>query len=177
MTSPTPFQSMIVMDIFFLQKPPHEYVGELLASLNYFPTTQRLTIVILKARNLKIESTSGLWGKYQSRDLAEYVTSQKRHYSFFYDQHAFCHFLRGRGDARKQSTLNVIAKIYCHSFQTICGKSELMIWWVIAWIVFFYFHRSRSQSVPHVEQNQIGQKADRYAKKDFKSSLQRSFYI
>lgn len=46
-----------------LQKPPHEYVGELLVSLNYFPTTQRLTIVILKARNLKIESTSGLWGK------------------------------------------------------------------------------------------------------------------
>ena len=49
---------------FSLQKPPHEYVGELLVSLNYFPTTQRLTIVILKARNLKIESTSGLWGKY-----------------------------------------------------------------------------------------------------------------
>ena len=48
---------------FSLQKPPHEYVGELLVSLNYFPTTQRLTIVILKARNLKIESTSGLWGK------------------------------------------------------------------------------------------------------------------
>lgn len=49
---------------FSLQKPPHEYVGELLVSLNYFPTTQRLTIVILKARNLKIESTSGLWGMY-----------------------------------------------------------------------------------------------------------------
>ena len=52
-----------VNDYFLLQKPPHEYVGELLVSLNYFPTTQRLTIVILKARNLKIESTSGLWGK------------------------------------------------------------------------------------------------------------------
>ena len=44
--------------------PSHEYVGELLLSLNYFPTTQRLTIVILKARNLKIESTSGLWGEF-----------------------------------------------------------------------------------------------------------------
>lgn len=44
------------------KKPAHEYVGELLVSLNYFPTTQRLTIVILKARNLKIDSTSGLWG-------------------------------------------------------------------------------------------------------------------
>lgn len=44
--------------------PSHEYVGELLLSLNYFPTTQRLTIVILKARNLKIESQSGLWGKF-----------------------------------------------------------------------------------------------------------------
>jgi len=42
--------------------PSHEYVGELLLSLNYYPTTQRLTIVILKARNLKIETTSGLWG-------------------------------------------------------------------------------------------------------------------
>lgn len=97
MTSPTPFQSMIAMDIFFLQKPPHEYVGELLASLNYFPTTQRLTIVILKARNLKIESTSGLWGKYQSRDLAEYVTSQKRHYSFFLWPACFLPFFTGEG--------------------------------------------------------------------------------
>ena len=49
---------------FFTQMPSHEYVGELLLSLNYFPTTQRLTIVILKARNLKIESTSGLWGEF-----------------------------------------------------------------------------------------------------------------
>lgn len=40
----------------------HEHVGELLLSLNYFPTTQRLTIVILKARNLRIESQTGLWG-------------------------------------------------------------------------------------------------------------------
>lgn len=54
---------------YFSQKPPHEYVGELLLSLNYFPTTQRLTIVILKARNLKIESTSGLWGEYQTKCL------------------------------------------------------------------------------------------------------------
>ncbi|PFX31542.1 synaptotagmin-1-like [Stylophora pistillata] len=44
------------------KKPAHQYVGELLVSLNYFPTTQRLTIVILKARNLKVDSTSGLWG-------------------------------------------------------------------------------------------------------------------
>lgn len=60
------------LSALILQKPPHEYVGELLLSLNYFPTTQRLTIVILKARNLKIESTSGLWGEY----LAHYMTSR-----------------------------------------------------------------------------------------------------
>ncbi|EDO31748.1 predicted protein, partial [Nematostella vectensis] len=39
-----------------------DYVGEVLLSLNYFPTTQRLTIVVLKARNLKIDNVSGLWG-------------------------------------------------------------------------------------------------------------------
>lgn len=44
------------------QGASHEHAGELLVSLNYFPTTQRLTIVILKARNLKIETQTGLWG-------------------------------------------------------------------------------------------------------------------
>lgn len=37
--------------------------------------------------------------------------------------------------------------------------------------------RPRSQSVSYVEQNQVGQKADRHAEKDFKPSLQRSFHI
>ncbi|KXJ11754.1 Synaptotagmin-12 [Exaiptasia diaphana] len=40
----------------------HEYVGDVLLSLNYFPTTQRLTVVVLKARKLKVQSISGLWG-------------------------------------------------------------------------------------------------------------------
>lgn len=61
--------------------PSHEYVGELLLSLNYYPTTQRLTIVILKARNLKIETTSGLWGKfsvYLYNSKAIYCPFQRR---------------------------------------------------------------------------------------------------
>ncbi|KAK3729472.1 hypothetical protein QZH41_009382, partial [Actinostola sp. cb2023] len=49
-------------DLADSNKVEFEYVGDVLLSLNYFPTTQRLTIVVLKARKLKIDSTSGLWG-------------------------------------------------------------------------------------------------------------------
>ncbi|XP_031569803.1 synaptotagmin-5-like [Actinia tenebrosa] len=49
-------------DLTDINKIECEYVGDILLSLNYFPTTQRLTIVVLKARQLKIESTTGLWG-------------------------------------------------------------------------------------------------------------------
>lgn len=63
---------MLLFVFIFSQLPSHEYVGELLLSLNYFPTTQRLTIVVLKARNLKIDTKSGLWGEFAViRDLVD----------------------------------------------------------------------------------------------------------
>ena len=42
---------------------------------------------------------------------------------------------------------------------------------------YYFLRRPRCQSVPHVEQNQVGSKANCHAEKDIKSRLQRSFHF
>ena len=54
----------------FLVFQRHGSLGDLLFSISYLPTAERLTIVIMKARNLKTMDISGSAGKWMDLSLA-----------------------------------------------------------------------------------------------------------
>ena len=49
-------------DLYEEEEEKRPTSGDLLLSLNYFPTAGRLTVVIMRARDLKIEHKTGAWG-------------------------------------------------------------------------------------------------------------------